>query len=88
MEPSPQNILVLMADQLAAQWLPFYGHPLVQAPQLAELARDATVFESAYSAYPLCAPSRAAMLTGRCASSIGVYDNAAELRASVPTVVH
>ncbi len=28
------------------------------------------------------------MLTGRCASSIGVYDNAAELRATVPTVVH
>lgn len=88
MEPAPRNILVLMADQLAAQWLPFYGHPLVQAPSLSALAATATVYESAYSAYPLCAPSRAAMLTGRCASSIGVYDNAAELRASVPTVVH
>jgi choline-sulfatase len=88
MEPATQNILVLMADQLAAQWLPCYGHPLVQAPHLTALAREGTVFESAYSAYPLCAPSRAAMLTGRCASSIGVYDNAAELRATIPTVVH
>jgi choline-sulfatase len=88
MEPGAPNILVLMADQLAAQWLPFYGHPLVQTPNLSALATAATVYESAYSAYPLCAPSRAAMLTGRCASSIGVYDNAAELRATVPTVVH
>src|SRR5690349_16042899 len=77
-----------MADQLAAQWLPVYGHPIVQAPALTELAARSTVFESAYCPYPLCAPSRAAMLTGRYASSVGVYDNAAELAAGVPTVVH
>src|SRR5579862_4417936 len=82
------SFLILMADQLAARWLPFYGHPVVQAPHLSALASDATVFDAAYSAYPLCAPSRAAMLTGRLASSIGVYDNAAELRATEPTVAH
>ena len=64
--------LVLMADQLAASWLPIYGHPVVQAPHLSALARGATVFDSAYCAYPLCAPSRAAMLTGRYASAVGV----------------
>ncbi|HEY2260796.1 MAG TPA: choline-sulfatase, partial [Solirubrobacteraceae bacterium] len=85
---APESFLILMADQLAAQWLPFYGHRVVQAPALSELARDATVFESAYCPYPLCAPSRAAMLTGRYASSVGVYDNAAELPAATPTFVH
>jgi choline-sulfatase len=85
---SPNCILVLMADQLAARWLPIHGHRLVQTPHLSELARTATVFERAYSAYPLCAPSWAAMLTGRLASAVGVYDNAAELPASVPTAVH
>lgn len=77
-----------MADQLAASWLPVYGHPVVSAPHLENLARGAAVFDSAYCAYPLCAPSRAAMLTGRLASRIGVYDNAAELPATTPTVVH
>jgi choline-sulfatase len=77
-----------MADQLAASWLPVYGHPLVQTPHLSALARDATVFESAYTGFPLCAPARASMLTGRYASRVGVYDNAAELRAGAPTVVH
>jgi choline-sulfatase len=80
--------VILMADQLAASWLPIYGHPLVQTPSLSELAAGATVFDSAYSAYPLCAPSRAAMLCGRHASALEVWDNAAELRAGTPTVVH
>jgi choline-sulfatase len=84
----PPSFLVLMADQLAASWLPVYGYPLVQAPQLAQLAQGAAVYDSAYCAYPLCAPSRAALLTGRLASRIGVYDNAAELAATEPTVVH
>jgi choline-sulfatase len=84
----PPSFLVLMADQLAASWLPAYGHPLVQTPHLSALARDATVFDSAYCPFPLCAPSRSAMLTGRLASEIGVYDNAAELAATVPTLAH
>jgi choline-sulfatase len=85
---TPDSFLVLMADQLAAGWLPAYGHSVVQTPHLSELAEGGTVFESAYTAFPLCAPARAAMLTGRYASRMGVYDNAAEFRAGAPTVVH
>jgi len=84
----PQSILVLMADQLAAQWLPAYGHPVVHAPHLRALAQAGTTFDSAYTPFPLCAPARAAMLAGRYASRLGVYDNAAELRAGAPNVVH
>ncbi|HEX5191372.1 MAG TPA: choline-sulfatase [Solirubrobacteraceae bacterium] len=84
----PPSFLVLMADQLAASWLPAYGHPLVHAPHLSALAGSGTVFENAYCPFPLCAPSRSAMLTGRLASDIGVYDNAAELAATVPTLAH
>src|ERR1700761_1629189 len=85
---TPDSFLVLMTDQLAAGWLPAYGHSVVQAPNLSALAEAGTVFESAYTAFPLCAPARAAMLTGRYASRVGVYDNAAEFRAGAPTVVH
>jgi choline-sulfatase len=84
----PPSFLVLMADQLAASWLPAYGHPVVQTPNLSALAGSGIVFENAYCPFPLCAPSRAAMLTGRLASDIGVYDNAAELPATVPTLAH
>ena len=82
------NILLVMVDQLAAGWLPAYGHDVVSAPNLDALAAEGVVFESAYCASPLCAPSRAALLTGRLPSRTGVFDNAAELRASEPTVTH
>jgi choline-sulfatase len=84
----PLNVLVIMVDQLAAQWLPAYGHHTVHAPNLDALAARSVVFDAAYCPSPLCAPSRSAMLTGRCASAVEVFDNAAELRASVPTLAH
>ncbi len=77
-----------MVDQLAAQWLPAYGNELVRAPVLSALAGTSVVFDAAYCASPLCAPSRAALMCGRRASDLGVFDNAAELPASVPTVAH
>jgi choline-sulfatase len=77
-----------MADQLAAACLPAYGDAVVRAPHLTALAERSTVFESAYCPSPLCAPSRAGLLTGRLPSRTGVYDNAAEMRASLPTVTH
>ena len=82
------NVLLIMVDQLGAQWLPAYGHPLVQAPAVDELAADGAVFENAYCPSPLCAPSRASLLTGRLPSEIGVFDNACELPASTPTLAH
>jgi choline-sulfatase len=82
------NVLLVMADQLSASWLPFHGHALVQAPNLDALAERSTVFESAYCPSPLCAPSRAGLLTGRLPSRTGVFDNAAELPASLPTLTH
>jgi choline-sulfatase len=82
------NLLLIMVDQLAAGWLPVYGHPVVQSPAISALARDGVVFESAHCASPLCAPSRASLLTGRLPSRTGVYDNGAELPAAAATVAH
>jgi choline-sulfatase len=82
------NVLLIMADQLAAGWLPAYGHTVVHAPNVTALAAAGTTFDAAYCASPLCAPSRASMLTGLLPSRTGVYDNAAELPASVPTLAH
>jgi choline-sulfatase len=81
-------VLLIMVDQLAAQWLPAYGHDVVHAPNLTALAAESVTFDAAYCASPLCAPSRAALLSGRRASAIDVFDNAAEMRASVPTLAH
>jgi choline-sulfatase len=82
------NILLLMADQLAAPALPVYGHRVVKAPNLARLAERAAVFDSAYCNFPICAPSRFSMLSGRLAHAIDAFDNASEFPASIPTMAH
>src|SRR5829696_1483489 len=88
MDARRSNVLLVMADQLAAGWLPAYGHSAVHAPNLTALAEGATVFESAYCPAPLCAPSRAGLLSARLPSRTGVFDNAAEMPAALPTITH
>ena len=82
------NFLVLMADQMAAPALPFYGHALVKARAMSRLAETGVVFDAAYCNSPICAPSRFSMLSGQLPTRIGAYDNAAEFRASIPTLMH
>lgn len=82
------NILFVMADQLAAPALPTYGHRLVQAPHITRLAERSVVFDSAYCNFPICAPSRFSMLSGRLPHAIEAYDNASEFPAAIPTMAH
>jgi choline-sulfatase len=82
------NFLVVIVDQLSPRALPVYGNEVVRAPNIEQLAASGVVFEHAYCSSPLCAPSRASFMTGRLPSRIGVYDNGAELAASVPTIAH
>ena len=82
------NILIIMADQMAPAALPIYGHGLVRAPNMEALGRDGVLFDSAYCASPLCAPSRASFMSGLLPSRTNVYDNAAEFAADIPTFAH
>jgi choline-sulfatase len=77
-----------MADQLAAEALSAYGNTVSRTPNIDALAREGVVFDSAYCNSPLCAPSRASLMTGQLNSRNGVYDNAAEFRAESPTFCH
>ena len=82
------NILFLMADQLAAQFLGAYGHKIAKTPNLDQLTKSGIVFENAYSSSPLCSPARATIMNGLLPSRTGVYDKAAEFPSSIPTWAH
>ncbi|MGN6804968.1 MAG: choline-sulfatase [Trinickia sp.] len=88
MHATQPNLLVLMADQLTPFALGAYGHRLTKTPHIDTLAREGVVFESAYCASPLCAPSRFAFMAGKLPSAIGAFDNAAELPAQTLTFAH
>ena len=82
------NIVVIMADQLAPQFTGAYGHPVAKTPHTDALAARGMRFDAAYCNSPLCAPSRAAFMSGQLISRIGAFDNASEFPASVPTFAH
>lgn len=82
------NILLIMADQLAPQFMPAYGGRTVETPHLDVICERGAVFSAAYTNFPLCAPARYSMMTGCLPSSIEAWDNAAELSSTVPTFAH
>jgi len=66
------NILWIMTDQHRADCLGFMGHPLVQTPNLDQLAESSVVFENAFCQSPVCMASRASVITGRYPSAVHV----------------
>jgi choline-sulfatase len=82
------NIILLMADQLTVFALENYGNRIVKAPHIASLSENGVTFENAYCNFPICAPSRYSMLTGRLPHAIDAFDNASELAAAQPTLLH
>ncbi len=82
------NILFIQVDQLTASMLGAYGSAVADTPNIDSLAEHGTVFDSAYTNFPLCAPSRFSMMSGQLASRIGAYDNGAEFPSSIPTFAH
>ena len=69
------NVLFVVADQWRGQAMPSAADPNIIAPNLARLAREGVDFRRAYTSYPVCCPSRAAMLTGKFPHAAGVTRN-------------
>ncbi|KAA8385648.1 choline-sulfatase [Acetobacter tropicalis] len=89
---TPLNFLVVVADQLTALALPALlggrDPSPVKAPVLESLARRGKVFANAYTASPLCGPSRGAFMTGLLPSHSGIFDNGCEWHSDIPTFGH
>lgn len=82
------NILIVMADQVVPFLTGAYDDPVAKTPALKRLAAEGIRFDAAYTAAPLCAPSRAALMTGKYPSTIGCFDNASVFPADQPTLAH
>ena len=82
------NILILMVDQLNGTLFPDGPADWLHTPHLKCLAERSARFANTYTGSPLCAPGRAAFMSGQLPSRTGVYDNAAEFPSAVPTFAH
>ena len=63
-QPRP-NILFILADDMGWADLSCYGRPDYQTPNLDKLATQGMRFTNAYSAAPVCTPTRVGFITGR-----------------------
>jgi arylsulfatase A-like enzyme len=62
--PGPPNIVYILADDLGYGELGSYGQTKIRTPHLDRLAAGGIRFTQHYSGSPVCAPSRATLLTG------------------------
>ncbi len=70
------NIVFISSDNQSFRDTGFAGHPQIQTPHLDRIAKGGVVFSNAYCNSPVCAPGRAAMMTGMFASDSNSFGNA------------
>ena len=69
------NILVIVSDDQGYMDLGSMGSPDILTPNLDRLAAEGVRLTSYYAAFPVCTPSRGALLTGRYPQRNGTYEN-------------
>ena len=78
------NILLIMVDDLGCVDLQGEGHEVHLTPNLDELRRGSVRFTNAFCNAPNCAPSRAALMTGRHGARTGVFTVGSAKRGKDP----
>ena len=71
------NVLFIISDDLGSQSLGCYGNAQCRSPNIDALAARGVRFTRTYTQYPVCGPSRAALMSGMYAQVIGVTSNGA-----------
>lgn len=66
------NLVLYFPDTISAEAFgPSYGNPITKTPYFDKWAANATIFDTAFSSFPQCSPSRAALFTGRHVHTLG-----------------
>jgi len=73
---SRSNIIFIMADDHAAHAVSAYGSRINRTPNIDRIAMEGIRFTNCFCTNSICAPSRAAILTGTYSHLNGVRDNA------------
>jgi arylsulfatase A-like enzyme len=68
------NVILIVIDDLGWADLGCYGSTFHKTPQLDKLAKEGLRFTEAYSACPVCSPTRAAIMTGKYPARLNLTD--------------
>ncbi len=70
----PPNVVFILVDDLGWKDLGCFGSEFYETPNLDTLASRAVRFTNAYSASPVCSPTRAAIMTGKHPARVNITD--------------
>ena len=70
------NVVLIMADDLGWKDLHCYGNEKLDTPNIDRLAAQGMLFTDAYSAAPVCTPTRAALMTGESPARLNITNHA------------
>jgi arylsulfatase A-like enzyme len=73
--PTRPNILFIMSDDHAQRAISAYTDELIETPNLDRIADGGMLFRNSFVTNSICAPSRAAILTGKYSHLNGKIDN-------------
>ena len=68
------NVLFILVDDLGWKDLSSYGSYFYETPNIDRLANMGYRFTQAYSAHPVCSPTRAAIMTGKHPTRLNITD--------------
>ena len=71
----PLNVILIVADDLGWGDLSSYGSPIIKTPNLDRMASEGMRLTQFTVPSPVCAPSRAALMTGRYPARTGIHWN-------------
>ena len=80
----PPNFVFFQPDEMRAESLACYGHPLIRTPNYDRLAREGVRFDQCHVQNAQCVPSRVSMMTGLYAHCGGHRSNWHLLRLHEP----
>jgi arylsulfatase A-like enzyme len=73
---APPNVVIVYPDDVGHNDVGFTEHTSeIETPNIDRLAREGVVFTQAYAASSICAPSRAALMTGKYPQRVGIESN-------------
>ncbi len=72
--PSRPNIILVIADDLAAWMTGCYGNQEILTPHIDRLAAQGVRFANSFVCTPICSASRATLFTGRTPMQHGIHD--------------
>ncbi len=82
------HIFLFLSDDQNACSNGCYGNPVIQTPNIDQLAAEGMRFDRFFTAGPICGPSRTSIHTGQMPTSVGCWRNHGASDEGTKSIVH